>query len=185
MPEKAVCRLPKRVLTYGASLIWQAIDFAEVAPSSTGNHLLMQVKANQPALFQHLTETYSAQPSQDRQHHTHEIGRHNRIEQRLTRTWSLPLGISTEDWHACFCTLVKVQRHTELFDTRQKDWVLRQETAVYLSAVTLSAADAAHAVRAHWGIENHLHDVRDVTLGEGASRIRRNPGLFALLAALP
>ena len=31
-----------------------------------------------------------------------------------------------------------------------------------------------------WGIENRLHDVRDVTLGEDASRIRRNPGLFAL-----
>lgn len=37
------------------------------------------------------------------------------------------------------------------------------------------------AVRAHWSIENRFHDVRDVTLGEEASRIRRNPGLFALL----
>jgi len=32
-----------------------------------------------------------------------------------------------------------------------------------------------------WSIENRLHDVRDVTLGEDASRIRRNTGLFALL----
>jgi len=78
----------------------------------------VRVKANQPTLFQHLTETYPAQPSQDR-HHTHEIGRHHRIEQRLTRTWSLPPGIGTEDGHACFCTLVKVQRHTEVFDTRK------------------------------------------------------------------
>jgi len=31
------------------------------------------VKANQPTLFQHLIETYLAQPPQDR-HHTHEIG---------------------------------------------------------------------------------------------------------------
>ncbi|MEI2773322.1 MAG: hypothetical protein V9G98_22200 [Candidatus Competibacter sp.] len=59
--------------------------------------------------------------------------------------------------------------------------MLRQETADYLSTATLSAAHAAHAVRAHWSIENRLHDVRDVTLGEDASRIRRNPGLFALL----
>lgn len=145
---------------------------------------MVQVKANQPTLFQHLTETYPAQPPQDR-HPTHEIGCHNRIERRLTRTWSLPPGTGTgtgiEDWHAHFCTLVEIQRHTEVFDTRKKDWALRQETAYYASTVTLSAADAAQAVRAHWGIENRLHYVREVTLGEDASRIRRNPGLFALL----
>ncbi|NMQ20092.1 ISAs1 family transposase [Candidatus Competibacter phosphatis] len=63
----------------------------------------------------------------------------------------------------------------------KKDWVSRQETAYYVSTATLSAAHAAHAVRAHWGIENRLHYVRDVTLGEDASRIRHNPGIFALL----
>ena len=147
---------------------------------ATGNHLLVPVKANQPTLFQHLIETYLAQPPQDR-HHTHEIGRHHRIERRLTRTWSLPPGVGTEDGHAHFCTLVEIQRHTDVFDTRQKDGVLRQETADYLSTATLSAAHAAHAIRAHWSIENRLHDVRDVTLGEDASRIRCNPGLFALL----
>ena len=31
-----------------------------------------------------------------------------------------------------------------------------------------------------WGIENRLHDVRDITLGADGSCIRRNPGLFAL-----
>ena len=146
---------------------------------ATGNHLLVPVKANQPTLFQHLTETDPAQPPQDR-HHTNEIGRHNRIEQRPTRTWSLPLGIGTEDGHARFCALVEIQRHTDVFDTRQKDWAPRQETAYYVSTAPLSAAAAAHAARAHWSIENRLHDVRDVTLGEDASRIRRNPGLFAL-----
>ena len=77
--------------------------------------------------------------------------------------------------------MVEIQRHTDVFDTRQKDGVLRQETAYYLSTATLSAVHAAYAIRAHWGIENRLHYVRDVTLGEDASRIRRNPGLFALL----
>ena len=146
---------------------------------ATGHHLLVPVKANQPTLLQHLTETYPVQPPQDR-HHTHEIGRHHRIEQRLTRMWSLPLGIGTEDGRARFCTLVEIQRHTDVFDTRQKDGAPRQETAYYVSTAPLSAA-AAQAARAHWSIENRLHYVRDVTLGEDASRIRRNPGLFALL----
>ena len=86
-------------------------------------------------------------------------------------------NIGAEDWHNQFRTLVETQRHTEVFDTREKDWVPRQETAVHLSTVTLSATDAAHAVHAHWGIKNH----RDVTLDEEASCIRRNPGLFAVL----
>lgn len=102
---------------------------------ATGNHLLVQVKANQPTLLQHLTETYPGQPPQDR-HHTHEIGRHHRIERRLTQTWYLPLEVGTEDWHAHFRTLVAIQRHTEVFDTRKKDWVSRQETAYYLSTAT-------------------------------------------------
>jgi len=43
----------------------------------------------------------------------------------------------------------------------------------------LDAAQAAEAVRQHWGIENKLHYTRDVTLCEDASRIRKNPGVFA------
>jgi len=146
----------------------------------THNHLLVQVKANQPTLFERLTETYPAQRPQD-QHHSHEIGRHNRMEQRTTRRWDLPPGAGIETWHDHFCTLIEVHRYTEVFDTRPKHWVPRQETAYYLSTVALSAADAAQAIRAHWGIENRSHYVRDVTLGEDASRIRRNPGIFAIL----
>ncbi len=117
---------------------------------ATGHHLLVPVKTHQPTLFQHLTETDPAQPPQDR-YHTHEIGRHHRIEQCLTRTWSLPPDIGTEDGHARFCTLVEIQRHTDVFDTRKKDGVLRQEIDYSLSTATLSAADAAHTVRApHW-----------------------------------
>ncbi len=100
---------------------------------ATGHHLLVQVKANPPTLFQHLTETDPAQPPQDR-YHTHEISRHNRIEQRLTRTWSLPPDIGTEDWHARFCTLVEVQRHTEVFDIRKKaGYTVKKQPITYPS----------------------------------------------------
>ena len=34
-------------------------------------------------------------------------------------------------------------------------------------------------LRMHWGIENKFHYTRDVTLREDASRIRKNPGVFA------
>ena len=44
-----------------------------------------------------------------------------------------------------------------------------------------SAETLAQAVRGHWGVENRLHHVLDVSLGEDASRIRKNPGVFAQL----
>ena len=43
----------------------------------------------------------------------------------------------------------------------------------------IGAEQAAAAIRGHWGIENRSHYVRDVTLCEDASRIRKNPGVFA------
>jgi hypothetical protein len=51
-----------------------------------------------------------------------------------------------------------------------------QVEAVYgITSLRRDAADAAALlalVRGHWGIENGLHYVRDVTLGEDACRVR-------------
>ena len=44
-----------------------------------------------------------------------------------------------------------------------------------ITSLPLERADAAHllvAVRNHWQVENQLHYVRDVTLGEDACRVR-------------
>src|SRR4051794_16369981 len=57
----------------------------------------------------------------------------------------------------------------------------RREVAYYVSQVGLTAEGFGRAVRAHWGIENRSHHVRDRILGEDASRIRRRPGVFARL----
>ena len=40
------------------------------------------------------------------------------------------------------------------------------------------------AIRAHWGIENRAHYVRDVTLGEDASRIRTKPGVMTRIRSV-
>ena len=53
------------------------------------------------------------------------------------------------------------------------------ETSFYLSNRPIDANHAALAIRKHWGIENKLHYTRDVTFREDASRIRKNPGVFA------
>jgi predicted transposase YbfD/YdcC len=55
------------------------------------------------------------------------------------------------------------------------------ETTFYIANIPLTAASAAAAIRAHWGIETTSHDSRDVTMAEDHSRIRTNPGVFARL----
>jgi predicted transposase YbfD/YdcC len=52
----------------------------------------------------------------------------------------------------------------------------RTETRYFISSRALTAADAATAVRGHWGIENRLHWVLDVTFADDQSRLRKGHG---------
>ena len=58
---------------------------------------------------------------------------------------------------------------------------LAHDTTFYVANTSLTAAIVAKAIRAHWGIENSSHYVRDVTFAEDRSRIRTNPGVIARL----
>lgn len=57
------------------------------------------------------------------------------------------------------------------------------ETRYYISSLDLNAKKFGDSVRSHWGIENSLHWVLDVALGEDDSRIRKDnaPQNFAVL----
>lgn len=58
-----------------------------------------------------------------------------------------------------------------------------REVQFYLSSLPCDAQRLGRVIRQHWGIENQLHWVLDVTFGEDDSRIRRqhSPENFALL----
>ena len=146
----------------------------------TGNHLIVQLNRNQPSLHDAMVEHTLSHPFVD-EDCTHEIGKRNRIERRHAQVWHLPQGVGKESWHDHFRTLICVHRHTDRFNTRLKDWEATEETAYYLSDLVLPAARFNQAIRGHWGVENRTHYVRDTRLDEDASRIRRNPGIFALL----
>ncbi|MFZ4618853.1 MAG: ISAs1 family transposase, partial [Rectinemataceae bacterium] len=48
------------------------------------------------------------------------------------------------------------------------------EVQYYISTLPLDVERFSHAVRAHWGIENSLHWVLDVTMGEDSCRVKKD-----------
>jgi hypothetical protein len=89
--------------------------------------------------------------------------------------------LADTDWDPHVAAIIRVERN--VFTRITKTGLLRHstETAFYVANVPVTAARAAQAVRAHWGIETTSHYSRDVTMGEDSSRIRTNPGVFARL----
>ena len=61
-------------------------------------------------------------------------------------------------------------------DQRRDRGATRTETRYFISSRTLTATDAAVAVREHWAIENRLHWVLDVTFADDQSRLRKGHG---------
>jgi hypothetical protein len=60
-----------------------------------------------------------------------------------------------------------------------RDGKTSHETRYFITSVARPVADAEQLlkwVRGHWAIENRSHYVRDVTMGEDSSRIRKRSG---------
>jgi predicted transposase YbfD/YdcC len=104
---------------------------------------------------------------------------HDRRETR--KVWAVPLdqmGVLHEisQWTG-LKTIVMVSRVRQLWNKTTR------EVMFYLSSLPCDAVVIGRAIRAHWGIENRLHWVLDVTFKEDASRIRKGygPENFSLL----
>jgi predicted transposase YbfD/YdcC len=112
------------------------------------------------------------------QHATVDRRRHGREEHRRVELFAVA-GRLPPEWQGVIACAARITRLSWCKDTRTGLWRPRREVAYYVSQIELTAERFGHAVRAHWGIENRAHHVRDRILGEDASRIRRQPGIFA------
>jgi predicted transposase YbfD/YdcC len=135
------------------------------------------LKANHPILwaqvkawFEQAEATHFA--GLEHSYHQRVESGHHRREHR--QVWAVPLYEmgslhQIEQW-AGLNTIVMVKRVRHLWNK------VTQEVTFYLSSLIWDAALIGRAIRTHWGIENQLHWVLDVTWGEDKSRIRRGYG---------
>lgn len=145
----------------------------------SGNNVIVQVKGNQTHLLEDCKNTeifckpddfYEEEPENNR----------NRIEIRNATVYTNTAITELEKW-SLVKAVVKIKRSVSKYDTKTKKYKDTVELSYYISTIVLSAEEFCKAIRNHWGIENSNHYVKDVSMGEDASRIRVSPIVFATL----
>jgi predicted transposase YbfD/YdcC len=143
-------------------------NIARQITAKGGDYLLM-VKGNQPSLMAAIETAFISQ------HEALGVDRQCQVEKSHGRTVGqiasvLPAKgtVVLNDWPKCqsigrIDSIRKVGDHESGLERRY-----------YISSRALSAEQLATAVRAHWGIENRLHWVLDVSFGEDGSTIRKD-----------
>jgi predicted transposase YbfD/YdcC len=140
-----------------------------------GGDYVLAVKDNQPQLHEMIVdyfETTDALPTNKVPIPVHEEtdGGHGRIEYRR---YELIADLSTLPTPEAWKGLKAIGRAIRTCHNGEKT---TKETRYYIVSFEEDAPQFARAVRQHWGIENELHWVLDVTFREDDSRIRRGYG---------
>lgn len=128
---------------------------------------LLAVKGNQPTLHQAIQDAFIDR--KDQIVHVEQVKKgHGRLVAQRCSILSAAGIVSESDWPAC----AVIARIDSVRQVKGKQPGMEQR--YYIASRDLAPAEVAEAVRSHWGIENQLHWVLDVTMQEDASTVRKD-----------
>jgi predicted transposase YbfD/YdcC len=151
-----------------------------------GADYVLAVKDNQPTLYQDIKARFEhaeAHRFEDTAYDRflHNDKGHGRIEQRCCQLITLsecdPCWSDVQAQWAGLSSLAKITCTRQIGDQHTT------EVRYFISTLKDDAREVLRAVRQHWGIENRLHYVLDVSMEEDDCRIRKDHGAenFAVL----
>lgn len=154
-----------------------------------GGQYILAAKDNQPDLAEDVAECFAAAEEVAyeevrSQQAVHMNKGHGRVEIRQHTVITDPSHLAwlqaEQQWPA-LAALGRVQSERRFADGR-----CEHETRYYVLSQPMTASAFGAAVRSHWGIENQVHWVLDVTFGEDRSRKRAGQAAhnFSLLLRL-
>jgi predicted transposase YbfD/YdcC len=149
-----------------------------------GGAYLFAVKANQPDLLDDVNLLFADPPPGECFATACTVDKHGgRLEVRhLRASATLAAYLQAAGWPAVGLVL---EVHSQVRWPQHPLRPVREQVRYFLTSLPASAPPAVvlHLVRRHWHIENRLHWVRDVTLGEDACQVRsgRAPQVLAVL----
>ena len=86
-----------------------------------------------------------------------------------------------KEWEKYVKILILVRRITVKKNTKIKKFETTIDESYYLSTKKLTAEEYQKIIRWHWWIENRNHYIKDVSMWEDTSRIRKNANIFVIL----
>jgi predicted transposase YbfD/YdcC len=131
-----------------------------------GGDYLVLVEANQPTLRADITTLFAAPPPGERFAFVEQRGQHGG-RREVRRLWASAALTGYLDWPGV-AQVGKVERRVTQQGTRTS------QTRYFVTSLAPAWGPARllELKRGHWQIENGLHYVRDVSLGEDASQVR-------------
>jgi len=132
-----------------------------------GGHYVLAVKGNQPGLLQAIQDAFIDRDAQAPCYECSEKS-HGRFVCQISSVLPATGIVDPARWPSCraVAQIVSVRK--------QGEKAARLEQRYYICSKEISPEELARAVRSHWGIENRLHWVLDVTMGEDASTVRKD-----------